>query len=336
LVRIIWLVWRGPAEITWDGAEYARIAANLASGHGYVGLRGTTMFVFPPLYPLAIAALLPLTGGVAQAGLAVSLLSGAAFVFPLYGIAATCYGRRAGYAAAVVGAVLPFVVQLSTVVLADMLLLTLATTGMFFLLRTTNERRIADALACGVSFALTYLTRPEGVLFELLAVAVVLAPVVLRSAKRRRLVGLALATALPFLVLATPYVVFLSSQAGQLRIKGKSVLNLDIGLRMNQGMSYVVAADAIDDNLSEVGPELRQDYYFEPRGRKQPALHTILAFGMKNLARHVREIIHVAASRLCGTVILCVIAMIGFVAGPWTRQRTWNQGILVGYGIGLR
>lgn len=333
VVRIAWLAWHRPAEITWDGAEYARIAANIVSGHGYVGMRGMTMFVFPPLYPLAIAALLPLAGDVAQAGLNVSLVSGVAFVFPLYGIAAMCYGRRAGYAAAMIAAVLPFVVELSTVVLADMLFLTLAATGVFFLLRTANERRVADAAGCGVAFALAYLTRPEGVLLELLAIGVILVPIVLRSAPRRRLAGLALAAALPFAVLAAPYVAFLSAHAGHMRIEGKSILNLDIGLRMDRGMSYIVAADAIDDSLAEVGPEIRQDYYFEPRDRAQPALQTILAFGVKNLVRHVREIGHVLISRACGTVLLSLLAVLGFVAGPWTRQRVANQAILLAYGF---
>jgi 4-amino-4-deoxy-L-arabinose transferase-like glycosyltransferase len=332
-MRIAWLMWHGPSEITEDGAEYARIALNLLSGHGYVGLRGTTMFVFPPLYPLAIAAIFPLAHNAVQAGLAVSLLSGAALIFPIYGIAATCYGRRAGFTAALLTAVLPFLVQLSSVVLADSLFLTLATAGTFFLLRTANDKRAVDAVACGASFALAYLTRPEGLLLELLALAVIVAAFVPRTTERRRIIPLVLAAALPFAVLASPYVVFLSSHAGHLRVEGKSILNLDIGLRMDRGMSYVVAADAIDDSLAQIGPEIRQDYYFEPAGRTQPPLATILAFGTHNLVRHVREIAHVAASRLCGTVLFALLAIVGFVAGPWSKRRTWNQAILVANGV---
>ena len=332
-VRIAWLLWHGTAEITEDGAEYARIAMNIVAGHGYVGLRGTTMFVFPPLYPLAIAAVLPFVHDAAQAGLEVSLLSGAALIFPVYGVAATCYGRRAGYTAAIITAAFPFLVQLSSVVLADSLFLTLATTGTFFLLRAAGGRRVGDAAACGLSFVLAYLTRPEGLLLELLALAVVLAPLGLRSVDRRRVASLVLATAVPFVVLAAPYVVFLSAHAGHLRVEGKSVLNLDIGLRMDRGMSYVVAADAIDDSLNQIGPEIRQDYFFESPGRAHPSLATILAFGAHNLVRHVREIAHVAASRLCGTVLFALLGIAGFIAGPWTRRRAWNQAILVANGL---
>src|SRR5665213_2755958 len=155
-IRVGWLLWHGLGEIPWDGAEYATLAQNLASGHGYLGLRGATLFVFPPFYSLTITALLPLTGDAVRAGVAVSLLSGAALVFPLYGIASIVYGRRAGYAAAVLAAVLPFAVQLSTVVLADMLFLTLAATGLFFLVRTVDAHRYTDAVAVGLAFGLAY------------------------------------------------------------------------------------------------------------------------------------------------------------------------------------
>jgi 4-amino-4-deoxy-L-arabinose transferase-like glycosyltransferase len=281
---------------------------------------------------LAIAALLPFARDAAQAGLDVSLLSGAALVFPIYGIAAVCYGRRAGYTAAFLTAVLPFLVQLSSVVLADSLFLALATTGTFFLLRTVNEKRNVDAVACGISFVLAYLTRPEGLLLELLALSVIFAALAARSIDRGRLAPLLIAAALPFAVLATPYVVFLSWHAGHLRVEGKSFLNLDIGLRMNSGMSYVVAADAIDDSLAQVGPEIRQDYFFESPGRARPSLTTMLAFGIHNLVRHVREIAHVAASRLCGTVLFALLAIAGFVAGPWSKRRIWNQAVLVACG----
>ncbi len=331
-IRLAWLVWHGPSEITWDGAEYARIAANLIAGHGYVGLRGTTMFVFPPLYPLAIAALLPLAHDVAQAGLDVSLLSGAAFVLPMYGITASCYGRKAGYAAALLAAVLPFAVQLSTVVLADMLFLTLAATGMHFLLRIVNGGRTAEAVACSVAFALAYLTRPEGVLLWGLAAGVVLVRFAPRRAGRQRGAVLMLALVLPFLVLSAPYVAFLTSHAGHIRIEGKSLLNLDIGLRMDRGMSYTVAADGIDRNLKQVGPELDQAYYFEPRDRVKPAFGTVARFGAQNLIRHIREIAHVIISPLCGSVVFCVLAAVGFFAGSWSRRRVWNQAILVAYG----
>lgn len=332
-VRVAWLFTQGPGEITWDGAEYARMAANFVSGAGYIGIRGMTMFVFPPFYPMTIAALLPLVRDGATAGIIVSFVSGTAIVFPMYGIASLCYGRRAGYAAAVVAALLPFLVQLSTVVLADMLFLTLATAGLWLLLRLARDFRYRDAAGCGVALVLAYLTRPEGLLLELFAVAVLVAAAFARSLGFCRGTMLGLALVVPFACIAAPYVAFLSSHAGHLRVEGKSILNLDIGLRMDRGLSYGVAADAIDAQLNEVGPELRQDYYFDPSDRQRPSLTTILAFGLKNSVRHAHEVIRVAVARLCGSPLLFALALLGFAAGPWSRHRVRDQSILFVYGV---
>ena len=215
----------------------------------------------------------------------------------------------------------------------SMLFLTLAATGVHFLLRIVNGGRAADALACSIALALAYLTRPEGALLWGLAAVVVLVTFVLWRPTRRSAAGVMLALVLPFLVLAAPYVAFLTSHAGHIRIEGKSVLNLDIGLRMKSGMSHTAAADAIDRNLKQTGPELDQAYYFEPPGRAKPGFGTVALFGLQNLVRHVREIAHVILSPLCGTVALSLLAAFGFCAGPWSRRRVWNQAILVAYGV---
>jgi hypothetical protein len=62
-------------------------------------------------------------------------------------------------------------------------------------------------------------------------------------------------------------------------------------------------------------------------------LSAILTFGLKNSLRHASEIAHVAASRVCGTIVLLALAVLGFVAGAWNRRRAGNQAILIAYGI---
>jgi 4-amino-4-deoxy-L-arabinose transferase-like glycosyltransferase len=331
-VRLLWLFHHGVGEITWDGAEYARIATSLASGHGYLGIRGPTNFVFPPFYSLTIAALLPLTGDAERAGLVVSLISGALFVLPVYALTTAVFSRRTGIFAASIAAVFPFAIELSTVVLADMLFLALITTALAFLVRTVQALNVRDAAVCGLACGLAYLTRPEGLLVEALAVAAILcAALVARSG--RRLPALGLALILPFAVVAAPYIVFLSSSAGHVRIEGKSMLNLDIGMRMQSGMSYAIAADAIDRNLNEVGPELRRDYYFEPRDRKQIPTAQIAAFAVQNTLRHTKDIVKIGISPLCGTFVFAIFAAVGLFAGPWTRKRITGQAILLAYAV---
>ena len=330
VLRVAWMLHHGRGEITWDGAEYARTAQNLFAGHGYVGIRGHEIFVFPPLYPLAIAALLPFTHDGELAGTIVSLVAGALLVLPAFDLAAN-YSRRAGYAAAGLAAVLPFTVELSTAVLSDAFFLTLTTTGLALLARTVRDRRPVTAALCGAAFTAAYLTRPEGVLFEALAVAAVIVAAGVRAVRPARAAILLFALIVPFVVAATPYVWFLSSHAGHLRIEGKSVLNLDIGLRMSRGMSYAVAADAIDSDLRQAGPELADDYYLDPPGRRAPPLRTVVAFGLANTLRHVPEILGIVKSRTIGGPLLVVLVLLGFACGPWMRRRLAFEAILLGY-----
>lgn len=335
VLRIGWILRHGPGEITWDGAEYARIAQNVLAGAGYVGMRGHEMFVFPPLYPLTIAALLPFTHSAELAGTLVSLIAGVLLVVPLYALAADLYGPRAGIAAGALAAALPFTVQLSTVVLSDALFLTLAAGGLALLVRAARDRGWTEALGCGACFGAAYLTRPEGALLEAVAIVAVLAAAVLGRDGLRRGAASAAAVALPFLILAAPYIAFLSTNAGHLRIEGKSILNLDIGLRMSRGMSYADAADAIDASGRQVGPELADDYYFEPQGRKAPSLRTVVAFAAANTLRHVPEAVAVAKSRTIGGPLFLGLALLGLAAGPWSRRRGAGEAILVLYACAI-
>jgi 4-amino-4-deoxy-L-arabinose transferase-like glycosyltransferase len=153
-LRAWWLFVQQPTQITWDGAEYARAAENVLAGHGYVGLRGGLLYVFPPLYTLTIAAAMPFAHGSEGAGVLISLLSGAALVIPVYATANLVYGRRTALLAGTIAAVLPFAVNLSVLVLADALFLTLASAGLYYTLRTLRDVRPAFAAPAGVAYGL--------------------------------------------------------------------------------------------------------------------------------------------------------------------------------------
>jgi len=71
-VRISWAVTRN-VVIENEGAEYTRIAANLAAGNGYVGLMGGPQLVDPPLYPMLIRAGLFFTHSAVASARAVSI-----------------------------------------------------------------------------------------------------------------------------------------------------------------------------------------------------------------------------------------------------------------------
>src|SRR5215469_17321516 len=90
-----WHHWRTGA-IESEGAEYARIAANLRTGHGYVGISTPgTQLVFPPLFPSLIAAASLVTHSDYElAGRLVAFLFGALLPLPVFGVALRLFDRR--------------------------------------------------------------------------------------------------------------------------------------------------------------------------------------------------------------------------------------------------
>jgi 4-amino-4-deoxy-L-arabinose transferase-like glycosyltransferase len=335
VLRVVWLLAQHPSEITWDGAEYARMATSLRQGLGFIGIRGTLSMVFPPLYPVAIAAAMFLTPKAEIAGTIVSVLAGVTLIVPVYASAELLGGRRAAVFAGIVAAFLPFAVDISVLVLADALFMTLAAFGIYFAMRFAKFVRLEDALWSGTAFGLSYLTRPEGLVLGagvLTALAIGIA--FLPRHRWRRARGVAAAAAL-MAVIASPYAAFLSTVAGHFRLEGKSAINFTIARRMQSGLSYTVAADAIDERLREVGPELHSDYYFVAPPGERASSWAILELATADAKRHTVEIVRTLISRSFGTPLLALAILFGFLRGRWTRERLALELVPIAYGTAL-
>lgn len=137
--------------MAWDGANFIRTAQNLWAGQGYVGLRGSINVVHAPLYPLLIAALLPLVHDGERAGLLISVIAGSVFAGLVYGVTTRAFDARTGLLAGAIVAVHPVLVALSLDVLADQLALTLEFTGLYFLFQWLDRRRPIELAGCGVA-----------------------------------------------------------------------------------------------------------------------------------------------------------------------------------------
>jgi 4-amino-4-deoxy-L-arabinose transferase-like glycosyltransferase len=321
VVRVGWLFALGPSQITWDGAEYARTAYNLVHGAGYVGMHGTTMVIFPPLYSLAIAALMLFGVDGETAGIAVSILAGAALVFPVYAIAARLYGARAGLAAGAIIAFLPFAVDISVLVLSDSLFALLAASGLAVLVRTLDDGRRRNALIAGFLFGLAYLTRPEGLVLGLAGTLAFAGAYALVPAIRPRIAACAAAYLFALCVTAAPYVAFISSRAHGFALEGKSAINATIAQRMRSGLSYVQAADAVDADLNEIGPELDDDGYLADRWVRHAALNERISLVASGARRRIADVPRTLLTKPFGTPLLALAAIAGLLAGPWTRRR---------------
>ena len=102
-----------------EGSEYARIAENLAAGHGYYGIATPgKQLMFPPLFPFMIVATSLVTHQAELAGRLVSLVMGTLLVATVYLLARHLYDRATAYVASLLVAVHPYLVGFSSTSIA--------------------------------------------------------------------------------------------------------------------------------------------------------------------------------------------------------------------------
>lgn len=319
-----------PLAIEGEGAEYAAIARNLLAGRGYIGtLEGGVQLLFPPLYPLLIAALAPLSGDFEDAGRLVSLICGTLLVAPVTGIAFRLYGLRVARIAGLLTAIHPLFVTLSTAVFSEAPFLTLLMTAAYFGLRCVEAPRPAVGAGAGLFAGLAYLTRPEAMLFVPVLLAVMMLATPLLRHAWRATARTAAAVAVAFFVVGSPYIVFLSLQTGSLRLEGKGMLNHVMAARMNSGMSYAEASYGLGPDLSVEGPVLHVNEFVRTHPRS-PQLGEVGAVVLESAQRNLRPLYFKLLSLTYGAPLALLLVALGLFARPWSRERLAREMLLLG------
>jgi len=328
LARIAWAVRYGKV-LDGEGVEYARIAENLVAGRGYVGIfNNGAQLNFPPLYPMLIAAAGFVSPSTDIAVRVVCITFGAALVIPLYHIARRMYGPAPARLVAAFAALHPVLVATGASSFAEGPYLTLFASAILALMIWVDARRRFAAIATGILFGLAYLVRPEAFLFAGVATCGALIAAAASKGARALAVG-ALFLAMAFALVATPNVVFLTRQTGQLRLEAKGTLAYAWGQRMNAGMSYVEAVKGVGDDLSEQGVFMRPNRDVITSTSYTPGQY--LTFAGKALRRNIPVIAQAVGYELVfGAPFFFALVVLGLFSRPWGPRRLMFDGILIG------
>jgi 4-amino-4-deoxy-L-arabinose transferase-like glycosyltransferase len=194
-----------------DGPEFVRIAEALARGD----LREALGHQFHPLTSAAMA-LVHVVAGVSLegAGRIVSVLAGGAATAALYGLAHAGWGPKAALVAALLFAVHPRMIAVSSSVQSDGLHLALFLSAALATWGALSRQSARAALAAGLLCGLAYLTRPEG-----MAVCAVFgvglgALLLSRRVQATRAFALGCAFSVAVLAVSGPYLVALRESSG--------------------------------------------------------------------------------------------------------------------------
>jgi 4-amino-4-deoxy-L-arabinose transferase-like glycosyltransferase len=309
-----------------EGAEYARIAQNLLLGNGYVGIaeEGTQLF-FPPLFPFAIAGVSLLTGDAEIAGRIISVTTGALIVLPTYFIATKMYGRRTAALAATLVGCHPFLIYMSTTVFCEMTYMALILAALCLAMSAIENPTPRNLFASGAMYGLAYLVRPEAAASMLISATLIFLNMLIRQrsgaffASTR--VGLTIGT---FVLVAAPYVAWLSAETGQFRLEGKSSLNIATERRIQLGEHGLDAAFGVDSLGNERGVWNQPNLVtIQTHSLSFKELATYIRLKTKSVAKNASEAL--AGSLAFGSPPLFALAIIGLFARPWSPSLATYQ-----------
>lgn len=220
--------------MTNDASVYLTSGLNLIEGRGFVRAAGQPELHFPPVTPALLGGAWKLTGDPVRALGVVNVVASSLLLVPLLALARRMGGWRAAAATAWVAALAPGLTEVPFVSGGGSenvaLLLLLVTTWLVVTLPERSGRaRWATALAAGVSSALLYLTRPEGLaLIAVLGVAAVVTSGTIGAFREGRRVDAARAMAplaaagVVMVAVMAPYLVHLRTHTGEWQLTAKS------------------------------------------------------------------------------------------------------------------
>jgi 4-amino-4-deoxy-L-arabinose transferase-like glycosyltransferase len=170
---------------------------------------------YHPLYPLLIAGMRTFTVSSESAGEAVSALLGAAGVFPLFHMIRSVFSRPAAFIASLLYAFSPAYLVIQADVMTEGTYMFFIFLSMWLTWRAMEEPSLVRGAAVGVAAAGAFLTRLEGVLAIVLAVAWPAIDLFCRRERVWRRVGSIVLTAAMIVALLMPFLLWVKSARGR-------------------------------------------------------------------------------------------------------------------------
>jgi len=208
----------GAVTIATDAITHLRLVSEFTSGNLY----GIFDMDRPPLYALCVSLVSLITDSPVTAGRIVSLVFGTLTIPLCFYIGRFIYGTRAGILTAFFVAIHPYLVRYSGEVLTEGLYYFITSLVLLIGLKVIKDKSYLLAIVLGVVGSLAYLTKPGAMGYMIIFSAIIFFAYLrrLRSEFTRRILIIVLAW-VAFLVVAAPYLYFLSQASGEVMMTGR-------------------------------------------------------------------------------------------------------------------
>ena len=202
------------------------LAQNLFDGLGYTYYNLTPELHFPPLFPLILGVFNWVVRDWEVVSRVAYVIFGGLIPLPVYLLGRDMYGRRVGFIAAFLAAILPAFTAgvLFAESMSEPPYLFFVFSGIYLIYKASLLQRFPFYALAGVSLSLAYLTRPEGALYFAIGFLYLAGLLVLWRPlpPPAALVRLAVFVA-SFLLPASPYILYLHSHTGKWSLTTKGI-----------------------------------------------------------------------------------------------------------------
>jgi 4-amino-4-deoxy-L-arabinose transferase-like glycosyltransferase len=258
-------------------------------------------------------------GDAALAGRLVSLTASIGLIVVIYLLTRRLYGSNAAIFAALMAALYPHLLEFSVRPYSETLYALLISTAVLILLGLvlTMERRRPVArrgLAAGVVLRLSYLTRPEGVVFIAVSAGLIWIMSVRKDRSIRSLVSAA-AIVGGAALLVIPYMVFLHEHLGRWTISGKEGAAIGWAIAVGRGQNPEEFLFSLTGDGTRVVAETEY-------ARQRPSLPQIVRAYTDNLYHEQAILVEVMP------LPLLVVAFLGLIQKPLNSAR-WSMRIIL-------
>lgn len=246
------LLFRNELFIGIDGVSYARLGKNLIENGRYVfGENYNWGIFFPPGYPILIGIINLFVKDLFLSGKLISLFFSIIAIFLFYLIGKELYNKESGLFAAFVYAIHLLVLRISARVATEALFFFFLFLSIYLFIILVKRNNFFIYVLLGISIAISYLTRPEGILLLLLPFLTIKGCNPLKNKKQLFKIGVSCIT---FILIASPYMLFIKNSIGKFAISGKAIylpVLLEGGVK-DEEIMYDKTAYSLDEDKTKL------------------------------------------------------------------------------------
>ncbi|MBI5871093.1 MAG: glycosyltransferase family 39 protein [Actinobacteria bacterium] len=310
-----------------DEAIYIRMAGNLASDSGALGLMEYMDLFFPPLYSWMMAGLDQILGDMILSGHAVAVIFGSLVPIPVFLLGRALLSERTGLMAAALITLNPLLVDTSSRLFGTGVFLFFLTFGMYFTWKLITGFHRIDGIMAGASMGFAYLAGEEALYYMSILVPLSLAVAWQRRAWNRLAVP-ALAAVAVFMLFAVPYALYLHQVQGGWSLTGGSSTPEAMAVE-HLLKPDTVAWDRYAYGFDAGSEQLRLENYLESKGPTGP-LRFFLEDPWGGFKRFFSMGYDFHAEEMAKLIPLTLLPLLGLglFARGWDRRRAARTGFL--------